>query len=1101
MLTPPLPSLERTLTSPDPVALLNAWLAIEALQPQTFDHQEKLLGEEPPRRRRGERAKPPAQALFPFDLASREMPWQQPEGSRAQLDLAEDEVIRWFLPIGFIQMKPAVERLVSNVEPEGPEREQAKGVAVAALAAFDERGYPVLSKLVLSSFGWACGEVLAGRVEGLHEFADREPDLCREIAQELVELAPDGRQQPTSRHGFIRAMSKLLELLGLEPELLERPRVAIRTIGSAEKDPVDIVNSFFLRDLHRVRGELTALGVPLALTTYLGLHRPPAPLDVLADKAVLERLITPERLPPARWPAPKPAKLVTLQQAAVNTALRDLAHGGVLSINGPPGTGKTTLLRDIVAGVLVNRADALVQFDDPAAAFTAVDIVAEGGRRQVLHRLDASLRGHGMVVASNNNAAVRNVSAELPLATAIAEDVGVRYFAGTADAIHQAPGRCWGLIAAVLGNRKNRWEFVEDAWWDPDWGLERYLAAAVGRDTRRPDGTLPAIVEAEGPPRSKAEAAERWRRARLDYREKRSTVAHLLAAREEIRLALATSAEARQATETARSAQAEADSDAEQAAMTRAAAAAACARADAAVADARQLVDGTSVLQPPLLKRLLVGDADWRARQAQALDLLRRAIADRDGAVTELRAAGERLDAAQRRSADAAAMHRANQERLARLQELEAIGPTVCAGTQAGPAFWAGTHDEIHVASPWADPDLLTARDQLFVAAVQLHRAFLDAAARSLKTNLGLMMEHLKGRRLPSGADRHLGDLWDSFFLVIPLVSTTFASFDRLMDGIGAETLGWLIVDEAGQATPQSAVGAIWRSRRALVIGDPLQIEPVSTVPDGLVRAIFTAHGAHPDLWAPPRASVQTLADSASPLISCLGTPPDQRVIGMPLLVHRRCQDPMFSISNRIAYDGLMVHAARPSASAIAAALADWLPGSCWIDVASNARKWSPVEGDVTIELLNHLADRDIRRPDLYLITPFRDAADGLRGLVRRSGVLARLDIAGGEWTHWCETRIGTVHTFQGKEAEAVVLMLGAPGEASRGARSWAGGTPNILNVAVTRAKMVLYVLGRRDAWANAGVFATAARTLPVVAWADLKARLVSQTSVQRHQA
>ena len=78
---------------------------------------------------------------------------------------------------------------------------------------------------------------------------------------------------------------------------------------------------------------------------------------------------------------------------------------------------------------------------------------------------------------------------------------------------------------------------------------------------------------------------------------------------------------------------------------------------------------------------------------------------------------------------------------------------------------------------------------------------------------------------------------------------------------------------------------------------------------------------------------------------------------------------------------------------------------------------------------------------------------------------------------------IGTVHTFQGKEAEAVLLVLGASAETSRGSRNWAGGTPNILNVAATRAKKVIYVVGCHAAWVNTGVFAVAAAALPVVRW------------------
>ncbi|MBF0335913.1 MAG: hypothetical protein HQL40_20125 [Alphaproteobacteria bacterium] len=263
-----------------------------------------------------------------------------------------------------------------------------------------------------------------------------------------------------------------------------------------------------------------------------------------------------------------------------------------------------------------------------------------------------------------------------------------------------------------------------------------------------------------------------------------------------------------------------------------------------------------------------------------------------------------------------------------------------------------------------------------------------------------------------------------------------------------------------------------------------MQIEPVSKVPTGLVRAICDSYGgAHPDLWAAPRASVQTLADAASPLMTWLGSGSDAREIGIPLLVHRRCQEPMFSISNEIAYEGLMVHAVENSPSPIADALAPWLPQSCWLDVISNAEKWSGAEGEAVIDVLRRLGDRGIRDPHLYIISPFREVADKLRKVVPKSGVLHGLGISQKKQEGWGETRIGTVHTFQGKESEAVLLVLGASEMSRRGSRNWAGGTPNILNVATTRAKKAIYVIGHHEAWATAGVFAVASRSLPVIPW------------------
>jgi hypothetical protein len=812
------------------------------------------------------------------------MPWEEPHGDRQQLAMDEDERLVWYVPLGFVKMEPAVQRLVSEVEPEGPERERGAGVAVLALAAFDEIGRALPSHLLLSSFGWACGRVLAGELDQLHRFVDLEGDLRHQLGQALVELDVDGRTAPTSRQRFLEGMSAIMAALALQADLLERPRVAIRVIGEPDNDPVEIINSFYLRDLHRVRTALRAGAGGATLAAYLGQAQAAQRLDVLADKAVLESLVAPALTPGARWPAPAPARLVTLQQAAVNAAVRDLADGGLLSINGPPGTGKTTLLRDVIAAVLETRADALVALDDPTSAFSPVELVAESGHQRVLHRLPPALTGHGLVVASSNNAAVRNVSAELPLAGAIDGRATIRHFADTARMAQGGDAECWGLIAAVLGNRKNRSEFVESVWWHPDWGLEKYLAAANGRVDAEP----PAIVAAEAPPRTRGEAKERWRRAQLDYRARKSDADRLRLRREQMRLGRITAAATQQALENAEAAHADAQADAEAASLTRDRAIQALTHAQEALSEARDLHDGAAALRPGWVARLLGQDADWRAAQARAFSRLHQAMTDRDLARAEQTAAEQRMREAEDRAARAQATRTAALEHRATLLALEAESQALY-GDQIGPAFWDSDHAAIHTASPWADPALIEARDRLFAAALALHRAFLDAAAKPMKSNLALMMDHLKGKRLPSGAAAHLDALWDSFFLVVPVVSTTFASFDRLMEGLDEASVGWVIVDEAGQGTPQAAVGALWRARRALIIGDPLQIEPVSTLPAGLVRSIFASRGAHPDLWAAPRASVQTLADAASPLTATVGWGVDARRIGMPLLVHRRC--------------------------------------------------------------------------------------------------------------------------------------------------------------------------------------------------------------------
>jgi hypothetical protein len=374
--------------------------------------------------------------------------------------------------------------------------------------------------------------------------------------------------------------------------------------------------------------------------------------------------------------------------------------------------------------------------------------------------------------------------------------------------------------------------------------------------------------------------------------------------------------------------------------------------------------------------------------------------------------------------------------------------------------------------APWVSPEGNALHSELLLAALTLQQAWVREA-RALGPILSALGKFLAR---PEGFDREAAlVVWQTLFMVVPVVSSTLASIERMCAPLGEGSIGTVLIEEAGQATPQSVAGALWRARRALVIGDPMQIQPVVAAPEVLIRHFAKKHKVTSPLLSPLASSAQALADESNQLGASLHTGTLSTWVGCPLRVHRRCLEPMFSIANTVAYGGLMTYGTAPLEPH---EHLKQLPPSGWFDVIGGCagRHWVPAQGETVAtlmaQILQVLPDVD---PDVFFISPFRSVREELARLLsniaRRAGYtpsqLRRL-----------RQRIGTVHTFQGKEASLVVFVLGCD-ESTRGAARWAGERPNLVNVAVTRARHRLYVVGSLALWHNQGSFAELASTLP----------------------
>jgi len=987
-------------------------------------------------------------------------------------------------------------------------------------------GRVIADSLVFSTFAWTYGRLRELNAVGVtsipadtitvEEFEKVEQEVAERFAAEL-----SGAYLTVS--GLNDFLERLFNRLSLPKTKLSIYRCRVQCVVRPPSRPqerdaesnadealprlssaLEMLNSHFRDDLALVQQAVKAGDAGKALLQYLG-KTPGRQVDVRTDINEAWRLLNPARFPRGRWPSEGRYPLVLSQQLSVNHAFQTLGGNaaGLVAVNGPPGTGKTTLLKDVIAEIIVSRAQVLAHYEDPSRAFSTLEIAWESGSwTQRYAPVAPALSGFGIVVASSNNGAVENVTLELPKADDVDPEWGGRVSPFTAIATAMLPDEqeAWSLLAAVLGKAKNRKAFADAFWgWEGKTDDDHPKVPSILKSAESP-GILPwgeAVERFERALRNEAsirldrqdtyESAAKLRPSLEAYRAEHSKAQRLQHDLYELEEKVA---EAEQQLELAekqwRKARghisATAKRNHEDAENTMNDAIERYELIARELRECRSRVESSERSTPATLKQWIdkhifeiKSVRGWREenrqlkkREAWLRDRLAGAREARDKAATRLDEAanqltGTAIDAkcpaehkmyflqkseVQHLNVELARCRESHNQALevaaqykkvfdAADEELDIYAAYFGDGKIITPAGLAQDPADREVISPWGDADWEEARVKVFLAALDLHDAFVFAAGKPLQHNLRGMMKLLRGEApedLPEGV---ASTLWASLFLMVPVVSTTFASFAKQFQHLGREELGWLLIDEAGQAAPQYAAGAMWRARSALVVGDPLQLTPVVTVPDRL-QAVLAEYSGVSMRWRPGATSAQALADAASSHGSWIG----KTWVGSPLLVHRRCDSPMFEIANAVAYDNAMVHGKPRKPSP--------LPESRWFHVPARDAQghWIPAEGRVVCNLVESLAEAGVSFEDIFLISPFRTVVAHLYAIASRYKGL----------------QAGTIHTVQGKEAKVVILVLGGNPE-KQGAKRWASSTPNLVNVAVSRAKTRLYVIGDQDEW------------------------------------
>lgn len=894
----------------------------------------------------------------------------------------------------------------------------------------------------------------------------------------------------------------------------------------------------------------------------------------------LNEILTVENAPLGKWPSRfMPAMM---QEIAINMVVNKGEgklfdkNGKVFSVNGPPGTGKTTLLKEIVVNNIIERAILLSKWDNPDNAFDEHKFIhgekAENAystyTRHWYSLKDDKVNDYGIFVTSCNNAAVENISKELPksmmkdlksldddsdeLCSMLKEVSKLFEPSETGDDETDCQGdvykdlyftkyardlldddSAWGLIAAPLGKKSNirlfyykvLYPLARDFYKNKNSAkerLEKYIAAKdkflkqlkVVKEQQKSIGELRVLLlnkkEQEIIAQTVTEQYESKIKKAGAYAELlRSEIADLKQQRtlNDNRL-LSINADIKNEKSNKQKAEKELSDYRENIKQNyakeleirssvgfftkvfkRAKYQAAMNLADQYKNDAKnfeQMVLNTEDTVKQATSRLKeLSEENDHVNQENAktdsivhskhrqLNILLEQITEYE---KEIQTARERKEEVEKHYEQEAREFLAGND----------LNTGVILDENYVENLLSGDNEKstkAQVDNPWFTQRYNREREKLFYYAMKMNKEFVlsSNACRynfiTLSQYWGVRMgdDNKKIQFHSDDVNAMTGSLYQTLFLLIPVISSTFASVGSLFKDIKEPgIIGTLVVDEAGQAQPQMAAGALYRSRKAIIVGDPRQVEPVVTDDLKLLKKAYQDKELQP--YKEKNISAQSFADRLNYFGTYLenGTEYPEWV-GCPLLVHRRCLSPMYDISNHLSYNGIMKQQTRPPKKEVSEKFI--LTRSMWINVAGkekgNKNHFVDAQGDMVCKLLEYAFQKS-QEPDIYIISPFTTVVQGIKNFIKsycRKNPGSKIDA--NYMLDYENKKIGTVHTFQGKEANEVIFLLGCDNsDEAKGAIGWVNN--NIVNVAATRAKYRFYIIGDSNAWEKSACVSTA---------------------------
>jgi very-short-patch-repair endonuclease len=367
--------------------------------------------------------------------------------------------------------------------------------------------------------------------------------------------------------------------------------------------------------------------------------------------------------------------------------------------------------------------------------------------------------------------------------------------------------------------------------------------------------------------------------------------------------------------------------------------------------------------------------------------------------------------------------------------------------------------DEISAEQAQVLSEMPSRAHALWEAWVRLHPTRLQPAARGSLTRYSALLKMMLdagGGTSASHAYREQQGMFQEVSALLPCWATTSLSA-RGKIPFEPGIFDLVVFDEASQNDIASALPLLYRAKRAVVIGDPQQLSHISGLQPGQDQQLLARFGLLPGRlnWS---HSCNSLFDLAAGLVR------SEHIVN--LRDHHRSHADIIEFSNKYYYEGRLRVATRYASLRAPDGEA---PGVRWVDTkghtvrpTSGGAVNSP-EAQAVVAVLQDLMVTRKFTGTVGVVTPFRVQASLIRDLASKVPELV-------ERMAEMEFLVDTVHKFQGDERDVMIFSPVVSSAVPESALRFLRHNSKLFNVALTRARAQLIVVGDLQACSQCGV-------------------------------